>query len=326
MSNQPLVSVVTPVHNGAEFIAQCIESVLAQSYDNWEYIIVENGSEDETLNIVRQYAVKEPRIKVMTTTELLPVIKNWNYALSKISGQSKYCKIVHADDRLYPNCVEEMVRVAEEYPSVGLVGSYSLWGNKVKGDRLEVGKTFFSGKEIARLTLQKLIYPFLAPSVLLIRSNLIREKEYFYDESILYADVDICYKVLEKCDFGFVDQVLTFIGRHENSITSKECYPLKKIKWQNLDLFMRHGKTFLSEEEYHIEFLKRKIEYRQFLGASLFSNKNKDFWDYHGTGSKEIGVSFSYIQLLCHWLAFKVRAQSFKFERLIEKLFSSSKI
>ena len=176
MSSRPLVSIVTPVHNGAQFIAQCISSVLAQSYDNWEYIIVENGSEDETLNIIRQYALKEPRIKVIITAELLPVMKNWNYALSKISDQSKYCKIIHADDRLYPNCVEEMVQVAEKYPSVGLVGSYSLWGNQVKGDRIEVEKSFFPGKEIARLTLLGLIYPFLAPSVLLIRSNLLRAK------------------------------------------------------------------------------------------------------------------------------------------------------
>ncbi len=324
MSSQALVSVVTPVHNGAEFIAQCIESVLVQSYDNWEYIIVENGSEDETLNIIRQYAIGEPRIRVIVTAELLPVMKNWNYALSNISSQSEYCKILHADDRLYPNCIEEMVRVAEKYPSVGLVGSYALWGNRVKGDRLKVGKPFFSGKEIARLALQQLIYPFLSPSVLLIRSNLLRENDIFYDESVLYADVDSCYKILEKYDFGFVNQVLTYIGKHEDSITSKECKPLKTMIWQNFDLFIRHGRTFLSEEEYNREFLKRKRHYFQFLGTSLFTRRNIDFWEYHKSGLKKIGISFSYIELLCYWLAFKMRNASFKFERLNEKIRKTS--
>jgi glycosyltransferase involved in cell wall biosynthesis len=326
MSSRPLVSIVTPVHNGAQFIAQCITSVLAQTYDNWEYLIVENKSEDETLNIIRQYAIKEPRIKVIETNELLPVMKNWNYALSKISDQSKYCKIIHADDLLYPNCVEEMVGVAEEYPSVGLVGSYSLWGNQVRGDRLEAGKSFFSGREIAKLTLQRLIYPFLSPSVLLIRSSILRENESFYNESILYADVDSCYKVLEKYDFGFVNQVLTNIGRHESSLTSKECKPLNTLIWQNFDLFLRHGKTFLSEEEYSIALLKRKIDYYQFLGASLFARKGSDFWDYHRKGLKKIGVTFSYTHVLCYWIALKMRVTSFKFERLIERFYKSCNI
>lgn len=320
MSMMPLVSVITPVHNGAHFIAQCIESVLAQSYENWEYIIVENFSDDETLSIVKQYSENEPRIKVSVTAELLPIMKNWNYALSKISDQSKYCKVIHADDRLYPNCIEEMVRIAEKYPSIGLVGSYALWGNQVKGDRVQVGVPFFSGKEIAKLTLRGQIYPFLSPSVLLIRSNLLRKTEAFYDESILYADVDSCYKILENYDFGFINQVLSYIGRHEDSVTSKECTPLNTIIWQNFDLFLRHGKTFLTEEEYNLEFVKRKIEYCQFLGTRLFTRNRADFWAYHRAGLKKIGISVNYIHLLCYWFASKMRDASSKLERLTEKI------
>jgi glycosyltransferase involved in cell wall biosynthesis len=50
---QPLVSVVTPVYNGAEYLRQCIESVLAQSYENWDYLIVNNCSKDRTLEIAQ---------------------------------------------------------------------------------------------------------------------------------------------------------------------------------------------------------------------------------------------------------------------------------
>ena len=52
----PLVSVITPVYNGAEYIAECVESVLAQTYKNFEYIVVDNCSKDATVEIVRRYA------------------------------------------------------------------------------------------------------------------------------------------------------------------------------------------------------------------------------------------------------------------------------
>ncbi len=58
----PLVCVLTPVYNGADFIEQCIESVLAQSFTNYEYIIINNCSTDNTLEIARRYAAKDSRI------------------------------------------------------------------------------------------------------------------------------------------------------------------------------------------------------------------------------------------------------------------------
>ena len=54
-AGQPLVSVVTPVYNGAEYLVECIESVVNQTYANWEYVIVDNCSTDDTLAIARRY-------------------------------------------------------------------------------------------------------------------------------------------------------------------------------------------------------------------------------------------------------------------------------
>ena len=62
--NEPLVSVVTPVYNGADFLEECIESVLKQTYGNFEYLIVNNCSKDRTLDIALSYAQKDSRIRV----------------------------------------------------------------------------------------------------------------------------------------------------------------------------------------------------------------------------------------------------------------------
>ncbi len=99
---EPLVSVVTPVYNGEKYLVECIESVLAQSYRNWEYVIINNCSTDGTLAIAEGYMQRDTRIRIVNNQEFLPQIANWNHALRQISPQSQFCKIVHADDLALP--------------------------------------------------------------------------------------------------------------------------------------------------------------------------------------------------------------------------------
>src|SRR6185436_5071933 len=96
--NQPLVSVVTPVYNTEKYLAECIESVLAQTYSHWEYIIVNNYSTDRTLEIAQSYADKDHRIRVQTNTQFVDIMTNHNIGVRLISPESKYCKLVCADD------------------------------------------------------------------------------------------------------------------------------------------------------------------------------------------------------------------------------------
>ncbi len=127
-ANEPFVSIVTPVYNGEAYLRECIESVLAQTYSNWEYIILNNCSTDGTLRIAEEYSCRDRRIQVHSNDSLLPIIANHNRAFRLISPESKYCKVVSGDDWLYPECIARMVGLAEANLSVGLVGSYQLSG------------------------------------------------------------------------------------------------------------------------------------------------------------------------------------------------------
>src|ERR1700740_2369874 len=109
MTLEPFVSVVTPVYNGEAFLAECIESVLAQDYANWEYIIVNNCSTDRSLEVAEHYAALDSRIRVVTNQEFVSCTENHNNAFRQISRQSVYCKVVSADDRLVPEAVVKMV-------------------------------------------------------------------------------------------------------------------------------------------------------------------------------------------------------------------------
>ena len=102
--NDPLVSIVTPLYNSEEYLTECIESVLAQTYSNWEYVIVNNCSTDRSREIACGYAEKDKRIRITDNDVFLNSIQNQNNALCKISADSKYCKVLHTNDWLFPEC------------------------------------------------------------------------------------------------------------------------------------------------------------------------------------------------------------------------------
>ena len=288
----PLVSVVTPVYNGEKYLPECIESVLAQTYQHWEYIIVNNCSTDRTFDIARHYANKDARLCVYGNDRFLNVMENHTHAFQKLSPESKYCKVLQADDWLFPDCIEKMVHVAEANPGVGIVGSYRLEEREVSCDGLPYASTVVSGREICRQRLLGGPYLFGSPTTILVRSDLIRSREYSYDEHNLHSDVEACFAVLRDYDFGYVHQVLSFTRRHNESETSF----IKRIKTYclaNLRVLTKYGPVYLGEEEYRGTLKKSLKEYYRFLGKSVFETREKRFWDYHRTGMAALGYPWS---------------------------------
>jgi glycosyltransferase involved in cell wall biosynthesis len=133
---EPLVSVVTPAYNEEIYLRECIESVLAQTYVNWDYTIVNNCSSDRTLDIANEYAARDPRIRVVTNETFVPAIANHNIAFRQVSPQSTYCKVVEADDLIYPACLATMVDLAEQNPRVAIVGAYRHVGSRLDSNGL----------------------------------------------------------------------------------------------------------------------------------------------------------------------------------------------
>lgn len=294
---QPLVSVVTPVYNGETYLAECIESVLAQTYENWEYTIVNNCSTDRSLEIAQRHAQRDARIRIHNNKKSLSMVQNWNHALRQISPESRYCKVVHADDWLFPECIREMVRVAEANPTVSIVGSYVLEGARIKCHGLPYPSTVVPGREICRSSLLGSIYVFGSPTSLLIRSDAVRCREAFYTESVIQTvDQEACYNVLQNTDFGFVHQVLTFTRLHDESQTSRS-QRLNRLILEQLFILKKYGPVYLSREEYEKRLAGRIGAYYGFLGESVFQRRGREFWDYHREGLRNLGLPLSWVKL-----------------------------
>ena len=126
------VSVVTPFYNVAQYLGECIDSVLAQTHGDFEYILVDNHSDDGSEEIAARYAERDRRLRVVSPPTFLPQVPNYNFALRQIAPDTAYCKIVQADDAIFPHCLEEMVALASAHPSIGLVSAYRFFGTEVQ--------------------------------------------------------------------------------------------------------------------------------------------------------------------------------------------------
>lgn len=118
MQEKPLVSVLMTAYNRASCIGNAIESVLANTYPNFELIIVDDCSTDDTLAIAQQYASKDTRIRVYKNEINLGDYPNRNKAASYAKG--KYLKYCDSDEELYSFCLDFMVDSMEAYPEGAL--------------------------------------------------------------------------------------------------------------------------------------------------------------------------------------------------------------
>jgi glycosyltransferase involved in cell wall biosynthesis len=119
--SKPLVSIGLPVFNGENYLRQALQSILAQTYDNFELIISDNASTDETPQISAEFAARDPRVKIHRSGKNLGAARNYNHVFKLARG--KYFKWAAHDDILAPTFIERAVEVLEADPGVVVCSS-----------------------------------------------------------------------------------------------------------------------------------------------------------------------------------------------------------
>jgi glycosyltransferase involved in cell wall biosynthesis len=300
------VTVLTPVYNGADYLADCIESVLKQTYESYEYIIVNNCSTDRTLEIALQYATKDPRIRVHNNEQFVGVIANHNIAFNLMSPDARYSKMVSGDDYLFPDCLERMVEFAESNPSVGIVGAYQLSGSVIKWQGFQYPTTVFPGRDIGRRFLLRPqvfvegepVLGFGTPTSLMYRAELVRKTTEFYPNPSPHSDTSACFSCLRHSDFGFIYQVLSYERTHgeTQSSASKQ---MNRYSSAYLDDLLQYGSYYLTPDELNRQLSDTLKDYRRFLAKKyLLGAKDKSFWDYHEDRLKALGYPLRRFDLL----------------------------
>ena len=293
----PLVSVVTPFYNTAPYLRECIESVLAQTLTDFEYLLVNNQSKDGSRDIAAEFAARDSRIRLIDNDVFVGQVENYNGALKQIAGSSEFVKLIQADDLMLPESLRSMVEVAQRDPKIGFVSSYYLKGITPTGYGVPYGAWHAGGRDIVRGVMLGTAFPFGSPSTVLYRARVVRERNPFYTLGRYHEDTETACEILLDHDLGFVHQILNFCRTDNISIMSAA----KRFTPERLDhliLLERYGREVLSAPEFARQSTAEWRAYLGFLGASRLRGSDQDFWKYHRGGLATIGHSLNERELL----------------------------
>jgi glycosyltransferase involved in cell wall biosynthesis len=297
---KPFLSVITPFRNTAAYLAECIESVLAQGYENFEYILSDNCSTDGSTEIAESYAKKDSRIRLVRQVEPLSQVGHYNRALLHISADSQYCKIVQADDYIFPECLHLMVQVFRRSEAIGIVSSYDLKDNIVRGSGYPYPAPQLPGREVAKWLLRGGAFIFGSPNTVMYRSSLVREQIPFFDESLLHEDTEKCMQVLNEWDFGFVHQVLSFMRvDNTNESISEGVRAFNPDLLDRYIIVQRYAPEYLEAAESETLRNDVKRSYYDFLAKEYLRRRTPAFWQYHVDGLKTLGEKLDQAYLAC---------------------------
>ncbi len=281
---EPLVSVITPVFNGEEFLEECIESVLRQTYGNLEYVIVDNRSTDRTPAILAAYAARDGRIRVESPPDFADQVGNFNRALRGMDPSARWCKLLCADDWLVPECLERMVEAGDAH-TVGIVGAYRLDDVWVNLDGVPVDRDVIPGAEFCLRGLRGGPYLTGSPTSTMIRADLVRSRHDFYDPTLLSADTDCLYRISCEHDVAWVRQVLTYTRRHEATLTTRSDR-LHTYTIENLRALARYGPRVMPPDEYRRRLRAGLGQYAWFLAKQRLRGRARadEFREFHLRG------------------------------------------
>lgn len=298
-AREPLVAVVTPFYNTDEYLRECIESVLAQSYENWRYILYDNCSTDDSLAIAREYERRDDRIEVIEAEEFVGQLANFNRSLDEVPPEADYVKMVFADDLLLERCLEEMVELAESDPEIRVVSAYAKVEDHLYLDGLPLDMEVLTSEEVFRRTVYEGMNLLGSPTSVLYRADAVRESNEFFPEGMKFADADAGFEVLERGKLGFVHQVLSYYRMDDDALTPT----LEDFRPGCLGMYMlvaEHAHRYLPDGEAGDVTRSYRSAYYADLGEEALRLRGRDFWRFHREALEGIGESFAWGLLAAH--------------------------
>tara|TARA_B100000029_G_scaffold301281_1_gene294177 strand:- start:33804 stop:34880 length:1077 start_codon:yes stop_codon:yes gene_type:complete len=211
--SNPVITVLMSVYNGERYIQESIESILTQTYENFEFIIIDDGSKDKTKELIRSYDDK--RIKFFVNKKNIGLTKSLNIGLKFSKG--KYIARMDADDISLPDRLEKQVNYMNINKDIDICGS---WAKTIGENFGEIRKYPVNHDEIK---CNLLFNNIMCHSSVMMREKIFSDGKVKYDPSILYAqDFEFFARLINTYIFANIPEVLIHYRIHENQIAEKK--------------------------------------------------------------------------------------------------------
>ena len=239
MNSQPMVSICIPVYNGENYLEEALDSIENQNYKNFEIIISDDNSNDNSLKIIEEYKLRSKFNVRLFHHNPSGIGANWNNCIKNSNG--KYIKFLFQDDILHEDCILKMVDFLEKEISIGLVAcqrefiiegekteKINDWLNKYgdlqvnlnlkrKGNWVLIDEKLFISEELIKSPFNKIG----EPSAVLFKSSLIDKLGYFDENLSQILDYEYFYRILKIKKIGVLNEKLIKFRLHSEQATNK---------------------------------------------------------------------------------------------------------
>lgn len=267
--NIPRVSVCVPTYNGEAYLKECLESIQAQTFSDFEVIIVDDKSADETLAIAKEFARQDARFRIHPNPKRLGLVENWNRSLELARGE--WIKFVFQDDSIERNCLERLVKSCEHFKCpFGFCNRHLLFDEhtpaatrsffdehqKVLEECYGTKDGFVDGKTFARMTIQRPDWNLIGePTVVLFNRSVIKDFGMFVPALIQRCDTEYWMRLATNVGVVHVAGRLANFRVHDKSTTSRNLSK-RDYRMRLVDPLVIH---YLILHEKHYQKLRREL-------------------------------------------------------------------
>ncbi len=265
--DEPLVSIIVPAHNHAEYVSDCISSILDQDYANIDLIVINDGSTDDTGKIIEALLKKHPFGFRYITKANKGLIKALNQGIKLAHGE--YICEIASDDMLLPGSIKKRVEYLRRHPGIDVVfaDAYIIDNNIKTNIRLRVKKKSYSSSEHSVKDLIEGRAKIFFPSGMFRKS--IFQKLDGFDEDFQYSeDVTIWYQLALYAQIAYLDEPVMYYRKHSGNtsispafkieIRREKIMALEKLLMHDVKIYEKTIKRYLCSE--YIKFIKLSLK------------------------------------------------------------------
>lgn len=299
----PLVSIVMNCYNGEKYLKAAVDSVISQTYKNWELIFYDNASTDKSLDIINSYCHKN--IKLFTSQNNTSLGKARNNAISKCLGS--FIAFLDVDDIWLPKKLEKQIPLFDNN-NVGVVICDTLF---FEDDKIIKQLYKFKKPPTGYVFRDLLINSFISLETAIVRKKCLKKLDHFFDDRFsMIEEYDFFLRILYDFELDYVDEVLAKWRIHPSSWTWKKAnlFPIERDLL--IDKFINNVSDFSFKYSNEIKALKIRglINNFEILWSENKSKPARKLIKNHIFYNKKIFVLFCF-SFLPHTFYLKVKRQ-----------------